>query len=135
MKTERIDFVNNRYSKDVRNIRVSDYKEILSVGNSVMIDDKKHIVIEKGPSKCVVMDLQGNVKNRYYKCIDYMFLTKETSKDPEIISFIKSLDIQGYSVVSYDKKSDSFKCKDNATHSYSFLLSKYLRMNNLAKAS
>ena len=43
MKMERISYVNGKYQNDVRNVKVEDYKKILEVGNSVIIEGKKYI--------------------------------------------------------------------------------------------
>ena len=67
MKQERIVYKNGKFPNDVRNVVVSDYKDVLSIGNSVMIEGKKWIVIAKEDSKCVVMDMLGNIKRYYYK--------------------------------------------------------------------
>ena len=133
MKMERLTLDNGKFPNDVRNVVVSDYKDVLSVGHSVIIDGKKYIVADKKPSKCAVMDLEGNVKRMYYKCIDYMYFTVETSRDKDIIDFMKKLNISLYSVVDYEDSEHQFICRDGNKHSYSFLLSKYLRMNSLAK--
>lgn len=132
MKMERISYVNGKYQNDVRNVKVEDYKKILEVGNSVIIEGKKYIIIEKGDSKCTVMDLQGNVKRYYYKCIDYMYLTKETSCDKDIIDFMKCLKLESYNIVDYEKSEKQFRCQDGSLHSYSFLLNKYLRESKIA---
>jgi LPXTG-motif cell wall-anchored protein len=63
MKQERIVYKNGKFPNDVRNVVVSDYKDVLSIGNSVMIEGKKWIVIAKEDSKCVVMDMLGNIKS------------------------------------------------------------------------
>ncbi len=132
MKQERIIYQNGKFPNDVRNVVVSDYKDVLSIGHSVMIEGKKWIVIAKGDSKCTVMDLFGNVKRCYYKCIDYMYLTKETSCDNDIIDFMKTLNLKSYNVVDYEKDEKQFRCQDGSLHSYSFLLNKYLKQAKLA---
>ena len=132
MKQERIVYKNGKFPNDVRNVVVSDYKDVLTVGNCVIIEGKKHIVIAKEDSKCVVMDLQGNVKRYYYKYIDYIYLTKETSCDVEIIDFMKTLNLKSYNVVDYEQEEKQFRCQDGSLHSYSFLLNKYLKQAKLA---
>ena len=132
MKQERIVYKNGKFPNDVRNVVVSDYKDVLSVGNSVMIEGKKWIVIAKEDSKCTVMDMLGNVKRYYYKYIDYIYLTKETSCDVEIIDFMKTLNLKSYNVVDYEQEEKQFRCQDGSLHSYSFLLNKYLKQARLA---
>jgi hypothetical protein len=132
MKQERIVYKNGKFPNDVRNVVVSDYKDVLSIGNSVMIEGKKWIVIAKEDSKCVVMDMLGNIKRYYYKYIDYIYLTKETSCDVEIIDFMKTLNLKSYNVVDYEQEEKQFRCQDGSLHSYSFLLNKYLKQAKLA---
>ncbi len=132
MKQERIVYKNGKFPNDVRNVVVSDYKDVLSIGNSVMIEGKKWIVIAKEDSKCVVMDMLGNIKRYYYKYIDYIYLTKETSCDVEIIDFMKTLNLKSYNVVDYEQEEKQFRCQDGSLHSYSFLLNKYLKQARLA---
>ena len=132
MKMERISYSNGKYCNDVRNVQVEDYKRVLEIGHSVIIDGKKYIIIGKGDSKCTVMDLQGNVKRYYYKCIDYMYLTKETSRDEDIIDFMKCLKLKSYNIIDYEKNEKQFRCQDGSLHSYSFLLNKYLRESKVA---
>jgi hypothetical protein len=132
MKIEKVAYVNGKFPNDVRKIKVSDYKDTLSIGSSVIIEGKKYIVIRKEDSKCVVMDLYGNVKRFYYKYIDYMYLTKETSRDTEIIDFMKTLNLKSLNVVEYEKDSQQFRCEDGQLHSYSFLLNRYLRHKEIA---
>ena len=132
MKQERIVYKNGKFPNDVRNVVVSDYKDVITVGNSVMIEGKKWIVIAKGDSKCTVMDLMGNVKRYYYKCIDYLYLTKETSRDTDIIDFMKHLNLKSYNIVDYENDEKQFRCQDGSLHSYSFLLNKYLKQAKLA---
>lgn len=127
MKTERVGYNNGQFPNDVRNIRVSDYKDVLNVGNLVEIENKKWIVMDKGDSKCTVMDFNGNMKRYYYKCIDYMYLTKETSCDADIISFMKKLNLNSHSIIDFDNNEKQYRCKDGSLHSYSFLFNKYLR--------
>lgn len=131
-KMEPLAVVNGKISNDVRKVRVSDYKDILLVGHSVLIEGKKYIVADKTPSKCIVMDLNGNIKSFYYKYIDYMYFTVETSKDSEIIEFIKHIKIKGFDVVDYEPL-NGFRCKDGSLHSYSYLLNKYLKQRNFKK--
>ena len=131
MKQERIVYKNGKFPNDVRNVVVSDYKDVLSIGNSVMIEGKKWIVIAKEDSKCVVMDMLGNIKRYYYKYIDYIYLTKETSCDVEIIDFMKTLNLKSYNVVDYEQEEKQFRCQDGSLHSYSFLLNKYLKQAQL----
>ena len=78
------------------------------------------------------MDLYGNVKRFYYKYIDYMYLTKETSRDTEIIDFMKTLNLKSLNFVEYEKDSQQFRCEDGQLHSYSFLLNRYLRHKEIA---
>lgn len=130
MKKERITLKDGKYPNDVREVLVSDYKDVLSVGHSVIIDGKKYIVIDKTDSKVTVLGLDGVVKRIYYKYIDYMFFTVETSRDKDIIEFMKTLNISLYSVVDYKDSEHQFVCKDGSMHSYSFLLTKYLRMHS-----
>ena len=132
MKQERIVYKNGKFPNDVRNVVVSDYKDVLSIGNSVMIEGKKWIVIAKEDSKCTVMDMLGNIKRYYYKFIDYIYLTKETSCDVEIIDFMKTLNLKSYNVVDYEQEEKQFRCQDGSLHSYSFLLNKYLKQARLA---
>ena len=132
MKQERLVYKNGKFPNDVRNVVVSDYKDVLSIGHSVMIEGKKWIVVAKEDSKCTVMDMLGNVKRYYYKCIDEMYLTKETSCDTEIIDFMKTLNLKSYNVVDYEYDEKQFRCQDGSLHSYSFLLNKYLRQIRLA---
>ena len=132
MKQERIVYKNGKFPNDVRNVVVSDYKDVLSIGNSVMIEGKKWIEIAKEDSKCVVMDMLGNIKRYYYKYIDYIYLTKETSCDVEIIDFMKTLNLKSYNVVDYEQEEKQFRCQDGSLHSYSFLLNKYLKQARLA---
>ena len=132
MKQERIVYKNGKFPNDVRNVVVSDYKDVLSIGKSVMIEGKKWIVIAKEDSKCVVMDMLGNIKRYYYKYIDYIYLTKETSCDVEIIDFMKTLNLKSYNVVDYEQEEKQFRCQDGSLHSYSFLLNKYLKQARLA---
>ena len=132
MKQERIVYKNGKFPNDVRNVVVSDYKDVLSIGNSVMIEGKKWIVIAKEDSKCVVMDMLGNIKRYYYKYIGYIYLTKETSCDVEIIDFMKTLNLKSYNVVDYEQEEKQFRCQDGSLHSYSFLLNKYLKQARLA---
>ena len=97
-----------------------------------MIEGKKWIVIAKEDSKCTVMDMLGNIKRYYYKYIDYIYLTKETSCDVEIIDFMKTLNLKSLNVVEYEKDSQQFRCEDGQLHSYSFLLNRYLRHKEIA---
>lgn len=127
MKTERVVYNNGNFPNDVRNIRVSDYKDVLNVGNLVEIEDKKWIVLDKGDSKCTVMDFNGNTKRYYYKCIDFMYLPKETSCDKDIINFMKKLNLKSQSIVDYDTNENQYVCRDGSLHSYSFLFNKFLR--------
>lgn len=133
MKMERVSYVGGKFPNDVRNVVVSDYKDVLTVGNCVIIEGKKHIVIAKEDSKCVVMDLQGNVKRYYYKYIDFMYLTKETSRDADVINFMKQLNIPSYGIIDYENNQHQFRCQDGELHSYSFLLSRYLKQRKRAR--
>ncbi len=132
MKQERLVSVNGKFPNDVRNVLVSDYKDAISVGHSVIIEGKKHIVVATGDSKCTVMDLTGKIKRYYYKCIDYVYFTLETSRDNEIIDFMKHLNLRSYNVVDYEQDEKQFRCQDGSLHSYSFLLNKYLRQARIA---
>lgn len=133
MKMERANYDNGKFPNDVRTIQVNDYKDVIQIGHSVLVEGKKYIVIDKNTYKCTIMDLEGHIKKIYYKYIDFIYFTLETAKDKEIIEFIKRLDLKNYSVLDYEKTSRQFKCKDGSLHSYSYLLTKYLRMNRLAK--
>lgn len=133
MKMERASYDNGKFPNDVRTIQVSDYKDVIAIGHSVLVEGKKYIVIDKNTYKCTIMDLEGNIKKIYYKYIDFIYFTLETAKDKEVIEFLKRLDLRSYSVLDYEKNSHQFKCKDGSLHSYSYLLTKYLRMNHLAK--
>ena len=129
MKSKHLVYSKGKFPIDVRDIDVDDYKNILGVGNLVKIDGKKYIVMDKKDYKCKLMGLDGRTRNCYYKCIDYMYMTLETSRDNEIIEFMGKQNLGDYSVVDYEKDEHQFRCEDGNLHSYSFLFNKFLRRN------
>ena len=133
MKTGRVMYNNGKFPNDVRDIVVSDYKDVLNVGNLVVIEGEKYIVVDKSPSKCLVMNLRGQLKRYYYKAIDFMYLTLDTSRDSDVIEFMKKLNLNIYSILDYDYKSNQYKCNNGELHSYSFLFNKYLNQVRVGK--
>ena len=81
MKQERIVYKNGKFPNDVRNVVVSDYKDVLSIGNSVMIEGKKWIVIAKEASKLPLDRIcRGNTRLRTIHGMNWEFF-KSTMRE------------------------------------------------------